>query len=472
MYPSAKHLAFPTWAPSLMMTLTLAMAVDSCLFLLNRYSEELQRGASTLGALRVMLDSAGHTILVSNVTLILCFGGWLLFPVALLRHTGIAVAVAILMVLVVNLNLVPCLLLCFESFFAGAVLPPAAVERAIRLAEPLPLAAATTPPNDAASADSPVVRSSLVAHDGTADDTTTATTATAAAGRPTCWTGCTRWVIRWRLAVIAGSVLLLLPFAAQLARLEPCPPPSSSSRASAVGARRRAARSRLLARPDVPDRDARAPAARRQRDGGGHVRGDGDRLARPRRRAGGDGQLVRLDLLGAGHRRRAAPPRADVPDVGVAPRQPQVPRVPLPPLAVRERRARRRSSTSASRSTRSARGQALAPPRARRPRDPRGQPHARRARVRVRAAHRRHGRRVEATYAAFPFTISATSTVVLLLFIGAFRSLVVAVTALVTIAFTLVFVFGSAAPSTRRASSTPSASPRSRRAAASCGWCR
>ena len=47
---------------------------------------------------------------------------------------------------------------------------------------------------------------------------------------------------------------------------------------------------------------------------------------------------------------------------------------------------------------------------------------------------------VEATYAAFPFTISATSTVV----IGAFRSLVVAVTALVTIAFTLVFVFGSA----------------------------
>ena len=75
MYPSAKHLAFPTWAPSLMMTLTLAMAVDSCLFLLNRYSEELQRGASTLGALRVMLDSAGHTILVSNVTLILCFGG-------------------------------------------------------------------------------------------------------------------------------------------------------------------------------------------------------------------------------------------------------------------------------------------------------------------------------------------------------------------------------------------------------------
>ena len=51
---------------------------------------------------------------------------------------------------------------------------------------------------------------------------------------------------------------------------------------------------------------------------------------------------------------------------------------------------------------------------------------------------------VEATYAAFPFTISATSTVVLLLFIGAFRSLVVAVTALVTIAFTLVFVFGSA----------------------------
>jgi len=57
-----------------------------------------------------MVESAGHTILVSGSTLVFCFLGMVFFPMDLLQSVGIGSAVALVMALTANLTLNPALL--------------------------------------------------------------------------------------------------------------------------------------------------------------------------------------------------------------------------------------------------------------------------------------------------------------------------------------------------------------------------
>ncbi len=54
-----------------------------------------------------LAGTAGHTVLVSGVTLMVCWLGLAFFPVSLLSSAGVAAAVAIFAAIVVNLSLTP-----------------------------------------------------------------------------------------------------------------------------------------------------------------------------------------------------------------------------------------------------------------------------------------------------------------------------------------------------------------------------
>lgn len=72
-----------------------------------------------------MLQTAGHTILVSGCTLATCFLGLVAFPVDILRSIGVGAAVAIFMTVIASATLVPAMLYTFWRFFAA---PPKTVK--------------------------------------------------------------------------------------------------------------------------------------------------------------------------------------------------------------------------------------------------------------------------------------------------------------------------------------------------------
>lgn len=117
MYPIAASRNVISFAPSLMLSTTIAMSIDYSLFLLSRFREEILRGADTFAAVVIMMSSSGHTVLVSGMTLSLCFAGLLLFPMELLSSLGLGCCVAVAVAVIVNLTLTPSIILTFPNLF-------------------------------------------------------------------------------------------------------------------------------------------------------------------------------------------------------------------------------------------------------------------------------------------------------------------------------------------------------------------
>lgn len=69
-----------------------------------------------------MLASAGHTVLVSGLTLMICWLGLCFFPVNLLSSAGLAAAMSIAAAIIVNLSLTPILMFVFPTFFYHGLL--------------------------------------------------------------------------------------------------------------------------------------------------------------------------------------------------------------------------------------------------------------------------------------------------------------------------------------------------------------
>lgn len=120
-YGVAQRMSIISFAPSLMMSLTIAMSIDYSLFQLTRYREELKMGSNINEAVLHMLQHSGHTVLVSGSTLMACFFGLMIFPVVVLRSPGLAAAIAIVITMLVSLTLTPALLFAFENFFKKSV---------------------------------------------------------------------------------------------------------------------------------------------------------------------------------------------------------------------------------------------------------------------------------------------------------------------------------------------------------------
>ncbi len=108
-----------SFAPSIVMTLTIALAIDYALFLLTRYREELDKEKSPKEAINTMTEHAGHTILISGITLTICFLGLMFFPVTIIATLGISAGITVIITLLTNLTLTPALLLTFKKFFAN-----------------------------------------------------------------------------------------------------------------------------------------------------------------------------------------------------------------------------------------------------------------------------------------------------------------------------------------------------------------
>eukprot|EP00462_Mataza_sp_D1_P018131 CAMPEP_0175140068 /NCGR_PEP_ID=MMETSP0087-20121206/11259_1 /TAXON_ID=136419 /ORGANISM="Unknown Unknown, Strain D1" /LENGTH=816 /DNA_ID=CAMNT_0016423161 /DNA_START=101 /DNA_END=2552 /DNA_ORIENTATION=- len=121
MWGVALHMDVVAFVPSIMMSLMIAMSIDYSLFLLSRYREALQSGSDNTEAVTLMLQSGGHTILVSGATICVCFTGMLFFPLDMLQSFGLGSALSVSICLAVNITLTPAMLLKFPRFFAKCV---------------------------------------------------------------------------------------------------------------------------------------------------------------------------------------------------------------------------------------------------------------------------------------------------------------------------------------------------------------
>ena len=121
MYPVSQHMNVITFCPSIMMSATIALSIDYSLFLLSRFAEERAppKSRGLTEAILIMIGSAGHTVAVSGSTLTLCFIGLCTFPLDLMVSLGLGASVAIIITMMVNLNLTPCVLLTFPDFFGS-----------------------------------------------------------------------------------------------------------------------------------------------------------------------------------------------------------------------------------------------------------------------------------------------------------------------------------------------------------------
>ena len=122
MYPLSHAMQVIAFAPSVMMSATIAVSVDYSLFLLSRFREEILLGAEPMAAITTMLATAGHTVLVSGLTLVLSFSGLIFFPVNFLYSVGTGASIAVACSIACALNLCPCLMIQFIDFF-GTVDP-------------------------------------------------------------------------------------------------------------------------------------------------------------------------------------------------------------------------------------------------------------------------------------------------------------------------------------------------------------
>uniref|UniRef100_A0A7S3K155 SSD domain-containing protein n=1 Tax=Aureoumbra lagunensis TaxID=44058 RepID=A0A7S3K155_9STRA len=99
------------FAPSVMMSLILAVSFDYSLFLCSRFLEARREfPLPCIDRIIIVLETAGHTILVSGSTLIVCFLSLLVFPSPTLRGLGVAISVGLFSALFFNLTLTPALL--------------------------------------------------------------------------------------------------------------------------------------------------------------------------------------------------------------------------------------------------------------------------------------------------------------------------------------------------------------------------
>lgn len=120
MYPVSIATTVSATAPSLMMSLCIAMSIDYNLFILSRYVEEVRRGRTGDQVVSNVLSTAGHTIIISGITLLVSLLGLLFFPMNMLHSFAYACGFSITIALLISLTFTPALLLTFPRFFENS----------------------------------------------------------------------------------------------------------------------------------------------------------------------------------------------------------------------------------------------------------------------------------------------------------------------------------------------------------------
>jgi trehalose monomycolate/heme transporter len=99
-----------TFAANSITLLGLGMAIDYSLLLINRFREELRAGRPTDQAVSRTLASAGRTVFVSGVLVILSLASLLIFPEVFLRSMALGGMAAVLVAMASALTVLPALL--------------------------------------------------------------------------------------------------------------------------------------------------------------------------------------------------------------------------------------------------------------------------------------------------------------------------------------------------------------------------
>ena len=118
-WPLTKAMSTPNFVTSLLIATLVSLSLDYSLFLLTHLKKSILAGVPMPAAVEAMLRTSGHTVLVSGATLAACFLVLGIFPVSIVRTPGIATTFSVCMSVLANLTLTPALLLRFPRFFAG-----------------------------------------------------------------------------------------------------------------------------------------------------------------------------------------------------------------------------------------------------------------------------------------------------------------------------------------------------------------
>lgn len=117
--PVTKTVDINPFAPSIMMSLCIAISFDYSLFMLCRFREEMDEGKSTEDAVYSCLAQAGHVVCLSGTTLFVTFALLVGFPQNFLQSVGYGCGAAVLTAMFANMTITPALLLsckCFSRF--------------------------------------------------------------------------------------------------------------------------------------------------------------------------------------------------------------------------------------------------------------------------------------------------------------------------------------------------------------------
>jgi len=87
--------------------LGLGMAVDYSLFIVSRFREELAKGQDVPAAIRTTVETAGRTVLVSGLTIVLALSSLLIFPQPFLGGMAIGGMAAVLIAMLAALTVLP-----------------------------------------------------------------------------------------------------------------------------------------------------------------------------------------------------------------------------------------------------------------------------------------------------------------------------------------------------------------------------
>ncbi len=137
MYVVAKTIPIISATMSLISSIAIAFSFDYSLFLLSRFVEGGRSSSSksgdskgggarsTVDVVTEMLETAGHNCAVSGSTLLFAFLSLILVPQSTLRGLGVGSFVALLCVILCNLSVTPIMLIFFERFYMASAAPVA-----------------------------------------------------------------------------------------------------------------------------------------------------------------------------------------------------------------------------------------------------------------------------------------------------------------------------------------------------------
>jgi len=115
----------PSFVPSVMEAMVMALSIDYSLFILTRYRYELSKNHRRgVQAVQEAVYHAGEVVFMSGMTLVSCFLGMCGFPTQTVYMVGVGCALCLTMALLINLTMTPALLLAFPKFFTKFQLLP------------------------------------------------------------------------------------------------------------------------------------------------------------------------------------------------------------------------------------------------------------------------------------------------------------------------------------------------------------